>query len=474
MAEKISTSDKYSWICETDLTELKAFIGLMYLRAATNSGRHSTKLVFFHNSSHDVFQATMSRNRFVFLCHALTFDEKASRQDRWQYDKFACFREFFEAVNANNASWRVPSEFLSIDETLYPYRGSIGIRQYNPAKTRDHYGLLYRSVCDATVPYTYYSHAYAGRPEATKRDPAASDPALKYYINTVDDYSKYLITGLHNYQDISGRNISLDRYFTSLSLVRWGLGNNVTIVGTMRKDRQGIPVEMRDANGREPKSVKWCYLLEDPRIMLISYADKKKSGNKIVLVISSMHDSVRVTKDGRRKPSPIVFYDHTKGGVDIVDQHSSYCSTRMKTTRWTMNALAFVLDTVKTNAQTILSESKNPQVLGNMDFAWQLGMALVLPQLQSRLTKPGIQLPILTKVRRCLKIDDRHLPNQQPLMEGKSGRCHVCVAEIVGTPDYKQLRQRLNKDVKTRCVRCGLTICKKHTVLVCGLCEDKQ
>ena len=145
----------------------------------------------------------------------------------------------------------------------------------------------------------------------------------------------------------------------------------------MRKDRQGIPVEIRDANRREPKSVKWCYLLEDPRIRLISYGDKKNSGKNIGLVISLMHDSVRITKDGREKPSPIVFYDYTKRGVDTVDQHSSYCSTRMKTTSWTMNALAFALDTVKTNAQIILSESKNHQLLGNMDFAWQLGMALV-------------------------------------------------------------------------------------------------
>ena len=117
-----------------------------------------------------------------------------------------------------------------------------------------------------------------------------------------------------------------------------------------------------------------------------------------------------------------------------------------------MNALVFVLDPLKTNTQTILPELKNPQVLRNMDFAWQLGMALVLLQLQGRLTKLGIQLPILTKVRRCLKTDDRHLPNQQSLMEGKSGRCHVCVTDIVGTRDYKQLRQHLNKDMKTRCV----------------------
>ena len=36
--------------------------------------------------------------------------------------------------------------------------------QYNPNKLAK-YGLLYRSLCDASVLYTYYSFPYAGKPE---------------------------------------------------------------------------------------------------------------------------------------------------------------------------------------------------------------------------------------------------------------------------------------------------------------------
>ena len=32
-----------------------------------------------------------------------------------------------------------------------------------------------------------------------------------------------------------------------------------------------------------------------------------------------MHDHVQVTKDERCKPDSLVSYDHTKGGVDVVD-----------------------------------------------------------------------------------------------------------------------------------------------------------
>ena len=91
----------------------------------------STKIIWYHESSNDLFAATMSVNRFSFLSTFLTFDDKVSRDECWKYDKSADIREFFEKVNKNNASIRYPSSFLAIDETLYPYRGRIGIKQYN-------------------------------------------------------------------------------------------------------------------------------------------------------------------------------------------------------------------------------------------------------------------------------------------------------------------------------------------------------
>ena len=32
-----------------------------------------------------------------------------------------------------------------------------------------------------------------------------------------------------------------------------------------------------------------------------------------------MHDKVKVTRDERMKPNVHCFYDHTKGGVDVLD-----------------------------------------------------------------------------------------------------------------------------------------------------------
>ena len=52
-----------------------------------------------------------------------------------------------------------------------------------------------------------------------------------------------------------------------------------------------------------------------------------------------MSDTLHVSKDQRKKPDPIVYYDHMKGGVDVVDLVPIGASTRAKTKRWTLNTL---------------------------------------------------------------------------------------------------------------------------------------
>ena len=69
-----------------------------------------------------------------------------------------------------------------------------------------------------------------------------------------------------------------------------------------------------------------------------------------------MRDDVLVTKDERCKPDSLALYHHTKGGANVADLVSTNNTTRINHKRWPMNALAFVLDTVRTNAKTILQE----------------------------------------------------------------------------------------------------------------------
>ena len=157
-------ASQYAWYKETDFKELHAFLGLMYFRAVLKLNLFSRQMIWYHESSHDLSAATMSQKQFTFLCRMISLDDNMTRMNRWKHDKYAAFREFFKAVNQNNGKMRNPSYHLAIDKTLHPFRGRIRMKQYNPSKPAK-YGLLYRSLCDAVVPYTYITLPYAGKPD---------------------------------------------------------------------------------------------------------------------------------------------------------------------------------------------------------------------------------------------------------------------------------------------------------------------
>ena len=248
-----------------DLTELRAFIGIFYLRGANKKNLSLARDVFCHETSPEIFQATMGYHRYYFLVSFISFDDRATRAERFKSDKYACYRVVFESLNKRNAKLRVPSEYLTIDETLFPYRGRIGLKNYNPSKPA-RYGLLVISICGATLPYTYSSLPYAGKPESPN----------SFYVPGTDQKTMYLVNNLSKFTDLSGKNITMDRYFTSVPLCEWLLKKRITLVGTMKENRIGIPPEMKNIDGREERSTQYAYNDDNGKKMMIAWIDEKK------------------------------------------------------------------------------------------------------------------------------------------------------------------------------------------------------
>ena len=139
----LDDSTKYSHVKLVDRVDIEASIGILYLRAAFRLNILYREVIWNHESAHDIIGATMLLHRVKFICYLITFyDEEArTRKDPWKTDKFTCMRELFEDMNERNARMRHPSPLLAIDETLYPYHGHIGVKQYNPNKPSK-YGLF--------------------------------------------------------------------------------------------------------------------------------------------------------------------------------------------------------------------------------------------------------------------------------------------------------------------------------------------
>ena len=90
----------------------------------------------------------------------------------------------------------------------------------------------------------------------------------------------------------------MDRYFTLVIVAKWALEKKITKVATirldrkvatMRIDRKGIPKEIKSLESREERSVLHVFD-SDEKFLLALYIDKKMSGKKNVVFLSTTKD----------------------------------------------------------------------------------------------------------------------------------------------------------------------------------------
>lgn len=81
----------------------------------------------------------------------------------------------------------------------------------------------------------------------------------------------------------SGRNITCDNFFTSLSLGRKLLSKKLTLVGTIRRNKGELPPNFVSTKDRSLYSTLFGFQKE---AMIVSYCPKK---GKIVTLLSTMH-----------------------------------------------------------------------------------------------------------------------------------------------------------------------------------------
>ena len=78
----------------------------------------------------------------------------------------------------------------------------------------------------------------------------------------------------------------------------------------------------------------------------------------------------------RKKHSVHTMHDHTKGGLDVFDLLSTTYSTRIKSRRYPLSALAFTLDTCRSKTKTILQVNRIK--LTSFEMTYNLGKKIVL------------------------------------------------------------------------------------------------
>nr|CAI5841314.1 unnamed protein product [Callosobruchus analis] len=247
----------------------------------------------------------MSRNGFQLL---LRFVHFADNETAYTNDRLYKIREIFNKMEQKFSQNFIPSEMIVVDETMIPFKGRLLFRQYISTK-RHKYGLKIFKLCDS-VGYTFRMSLYTGR---------------QSFFDTRTGLAEKIVLDLTDYYLNQGRTIVTDNYYTSPSLARNLLAKETHLLGTLRKNRRGLPPEVikaklkkREITGKEHKDdfvvAKWkdkrdiTFLTTKPGIDMQETDKRNRKGEEV------------------KKPVAILEYDTDKEDVDLSDQMASYFS----------------------------------------------------------------------------------------------------------------------------------------------------
>lgn len=312
---------------------------------------------------------------------------------------------------------------------------------YIPNKPAKYGVKIFALVCAKSM-YTLNLEVYTGK------QPDGSPLQLS---NSAEDVVLRMVKPIEG----TNRNVTGDNWFTSISLTeRLLTQKKLTYVGTIQQIKRQIPQEFRPNAQREIYSSLFGFRKD---MTLVSYCPKKKNA---VLVLSSMHHDKEIDSETGelQKPAIVTFYNHTKVGVDVLDQMCAKYDVARCTKRWPMVVFFDLLNISAINASRVHTANHNYQPTPRRKFLEVLAWELMKPQIAKRATLPMIPAPLRRRAKVLLEIEEEPIPLQVP--DSKVGRCYIC-------------GRAKDKSTRKSCVRCRRKVCPEHSALVCRECLDE-
>ena len=94
---------------------------------------------------------------------------------------------------------------------------------------------------------------------------------------------------------------------------------------------------------------------------------------------------------------------------------------------------------------------------------YNLGKESVSSPIRRRYSQSnGLKITVINKIRHVLEINEASTRPQLASFNPISGRCFKCVEDILGKKSYEAEREKLNKNLKTKSLKCQKFTCKKH------------
>ena len=340
----------------TTRDEMYSFLALLlfqaYLKLPDMGDYWSTESLFDGNYARSMIP---SRKRFKAL---LTFLKIVDHEQEDPDDRLRKVRFLYDTVCEKCQSLFVPGQCLSVDERMIKHKGRAVFKQYLPKKPVK-WGFKVFAVCDADTGMLCKFEIYTGQAGA----------------NDGDGLTHAVVLRLTEHLAGAGRILFTDNFYTSPALAESLLERGSHLVGTVRTNRRGYPMQLKtDLKNFEKHAERGeTRYVREGNILVQQWKDRR-----VVSMLSTMHrgDShVMVTRHTKvngqhvelniRQPTCVRDYNKNMGGVDTFDQRAAAYRTLRRTNKYWKSNFLDIIDIVAVNSFLLFQQfrQQNPGVI---------------------------------------------------------------------------------------------------------------
>ena len=348
------------WMTKVTRSDLMDFISILFLSSIQK--RKDKPSNWFSNNpifeSHAAKSITSGRKFLTMLryLHCCSLESQPTGDD---YDPTYKVAELKDYLEKRFDRLFLPSQQLSLDETLIRSFGRMKFKVRIITKAA-RYGIKVYVITDAATSYVLRVLIYTGKYTYYE----SMDDSLKKTVQVV----KSLCQPFAN----THRTVYVDRFYTSVDLLKELRKMNLYVTGTVMKNR--LPADIRIAKisqefkGMERGDFKRHHfkykneLGQDCYAGLVCWRDRD-----IVYCLTNDTNTMstdhchRRSKDGivqLTRPKVISKYNKYMGGVDVADMRRLHCnSTIMGQNRWWLKLFFYLLDVGTSNALVLYNAS---------------------------------------------------------------------------------------------------------------------
>ena len=320
--------------------EIKTLFGLHLVIGALKFSRF--RMYWDNVFGMSMFIQNMSRNRFFQLRNNLhlvnVLEIPADNTDR-----FIKVRPIYDAIRQRCLQLQLEKQ-LCIDEQIVPFTGKLNVKQYIKGKPCP-WGIKIFVLCGKSG-LAYDFLLYQG-----------STTELNKNLYNLTGLGTEVVLHLSQRITATGHELYFDNYFSSYGLLQALKAQKVFAIGTIRINRFSNPPLMSDKDmKKKPMVYSEEVTSSDNDVVVVKWLDNKSVYLASNFLGKGQEDRVRRWDKKESKyveiprPEIIKRYNHSMGGVDLLDQLVALYRIFIRSKKWTLRMIFHALDLALVNS----------------------------------------------------------------------------------------------------------------------------